>query len=80
MDVDIANLENDLSGEDVVDQPYVNPNQIYSSKDEEIDYLKLRIDILSKKLADNTNELQSKDEELLLSTCKLNNAVKANER
>ena len=42
MDIDFANLENDILGEDVVDQPYVNPNQMYSSKDEEIDHLKLK--------------------------------------
>ena len=80
MDIDVAKLETNLLGEEVVDQSNINPNQIYSSKDVEIDYLKLRIDILSKKLVDKTNESQYKDEELLLTTCKLNNAVKANER
>ena len=87
-DSDIAGICNltdgkmdiDQSVENLPEQPYTMPNQIYSSKDEEISYLKGRIDLLSKKLVDKTDEVESKDDELNLINVKLNNAEKANER
>ena len=44
-----GNMDIDQSVENLPEQPYTMPNQIYSSKDEEITYLKGRIDLLSKK-------------------------------
>ena len=82
---DICNLTDgkmdiDQSVENLPEQPYAMRNQIYSSKNEEISYLKGKIDLLSKKLVDKTDELESKVEELILINVKLNTAEKANER
>ena len=54
--------------------------EVYSSIDAELSDLKLKIVLLSKQLVDKTNEVEAKDEELSLVSCKLDNAEKANER
>ena len=68
------------SVEQFLDQYCKRPNQAYSNSDNEICDLKLKVELLAKKLVDKSNDLDAKEEELAIVTCKLNNAEKSKER